>query len=183
MAVGARVAQGAERVGRGMDDPMGPTGWRGLACALARLAHPDAPDPVSALAAFLDTPSFTIHVSDFTLVVPESLVIQTAGQRLEVHLVPRDAKLAPTVLFFHPVGDAEHSAADKTFRYRFEADDPDKKLTYIPGDKLYAELPLAGDKKLLWDEKRSQLYQFEALRHTRFCWTPTSRGRGWRRRG
>ncbi|HVS37625.1 MAG TPA: GTPase domain-containing protein [Gemmataceae bacterium] len=149
------------------EQPTKPAGWRGLALCLARLADPNAPDPVTELADFLAKDSFTIQMSSLTLVLgKDSAAIEPAhGKPLQLYFAPKDSADAPTVLSFPPSGAAGVNGMGE-LEYRFEAAEPDRKLVYSPGDFMYAELPLSDGRTLRWDQPRSRLYQFGALQES-----------------
>ena len=143
-------------------DPKELAGRRELAWALARLDDPAAPDPVSDLASFLEKDSFPIHISEITVVLPEALEPELA-EPLKVYSGRGDGT-TQQVLVFKPVGSGSQVRDGRSYAYRFTAEEPIRNLDYVPGDVLYADLPLAGRKTLRWDKHRSRVYQFEALR-------------------
>jgi hypothetical protein len=141
-----------------LHDPKELAGWRGLAVALGRLADPDAADPVDAMAAFLDTKTFAIDLSGFTLVVPDALEVKPRPDApLRVHTAAGD-------WMFRPLGEGARVAMQPLLEYRFQAA-ADQKLDYALGGELYAEASLVGGQMLRWDHSRSRLYRFEALRN------------------
>jgi GTPase SAR1 family protein len=137
--------------------------WRRLAVALARLADPDAPDPVDALADFLDRKSFALDLDGFTLDIPDGPldVEPQADAPLQLHWTPAGG--AGTELAFRPIDEGMRVEMEPKKRYRFIAAAPGREIVFTPGDALYAELPLRGDGALRWDRPRSRLYPFGAL--------------------
>src|SRR5262249_13721738 len=127
--------------------------WRELARVLLRLDDPLAPDPVQALATFLDKKSFTVEVRTFLLEIPElrGLVPRSEGRLVVLHPV---SKRQPA-LAFEPTGEPVKDAARRLRIYTYRLAEG-RRITYSPGDKLWAELPLRGDDgRLVWSQSRS----------------------------
>jgi hypothetical protein len=138
-------------------------GWRVLATVLARLDDPEASDPVTELAEFLAKPSFTLDLRRLTLEIPESLGVKPAsGAKLLVHH-PASAGDKPA-LALEPAGDGEgeRDAPRRVWTYAFRLSDT-QRLTYRPGDALWATLALRDDRQFTWVRAHSLMYQFERL--------------------
>ena len=156
-------------------------GWRGLAVALARLADPDAGDPVDALADFLDRKSFVLEINGFRLVVSDDArddernVKPAPDEALKVHIAPADA--ADTVREFRPVGEGMRVEMQPFHEYRFTAAEPGRTIDCTSGDGLYAELPLVGGRTLRWGAAGRGCIGSRRCATSRSCWT-----RGRRRR-
>jgi hypothetical protein len=136
-------------------------GWRVLAGVLVRLNDPEATDPVTALAEFLAKPSFTLDLRRLTLEIPESLGVKPAADAaLSIHH-PASAGEKPA-LVFEPSGDGERDAQRRVWIYSFRAADS-QRLTYRPGDSLWATLPLRDVHQFTWVRGHSLMYQFERL--------------------
>src|SRR5205823_2072641 len=61
-------------------DPEDLAAWRVLARVLARLQDAEAPDPVTALAAFLNKNRFELDIKQLTLEIPDDLKVRPAGR-------------------------------------------------------------------------------------------------------
>ena len=147
-----------------LNDPKELAGWRALAGPLARLADAPAADPASALAAFLDEKSFSIDLESITVVIPDELEVKPRpGEALTVYHGPGGGEAHPA-LVFRAADDGARVGERPLHAYAFQALKPGQKIDYAPGDALYAELPLRDRRTLRWDERRSRLYRFEALR-------------------
>jgi hypothetical protein len=153
-----------------LSDPKDLQDWRVLARVLARLQDPDAPDPVSALAAFVGEKEFRLEMRQLTLEVPYRLHAEPAGSLRIYH--PPTTKDGPA-LEFEVLGDRRKDDERRVTTYTFR---PVKgsRLTYRPGDELYATLELRdtrdnGAYAFAWVRGRSAVYQFEHLvREPRF---------------
>ncbi|HEY7157494.1 MAG TPA: hypothetical protein VH575_26300 [Gemmataceae bacterium] len=139
-------------------------GWRTLAVALLRLQKTEASDPVTALAEFLAKTSFTLDVRRLTLEIPESLEVKPAdGAKFSIYH-PASAGDKPA-LVFEPSGEGQREArrdARRVWTYSFRSAD-DQRLTYRPGDALWATLPLRDNRMFTWVRTRSVMYQFQCL--------------------
>lgn len=136
--------------------------WRELAKVLLRLDDPSAEEPVQALAAFLARTEFPLDIRTLLLEVPEVRGLRPAEEGKLVVLHPASGR--QPALAFATSGAPRRETAHRTVVYTFRLVEG-QKLTYRPGDKLWAELPLRGGKeRLVWSESRSALYQFERLR-------------------
>jgi hypothetical protein len=147
------------RVREWLADPKELAGCRGLAVALSRLDQPDAVDPVEAMVDFLGRKSFPLELNGFTLVAQD--IKPKPDEPLKVHYAPGGA--AGAVRLFPPLGEGVRVEMRSALEYRFTAADLDRKIDFLPGDGLYAELPLSDGRTLRWDRSRSRLYAFEAL--------------------
>jgi hypothetical protein len=151
-AVGAWLAGGPEEL----------AAWRTLALVTARLHDPAAADPVATLAGFLQKPSFTIEIRQLTLEIPFRLpdVKPQAGADLEIYhpaTAPQGLALACA-----PAGEGERDEARKATVYKFRPREA-RRLTYRPGEPLWATLRLRGDRALTWSRGHSAAFQFERL--------------------
>lgn len=136
--------------------------WRELARVLLRLDDPAAEDPVKALAAFLARTEFALEVRALELEVPEVRGLRPGDESRLVVLHPASGR--QPALAFEASGEPRRDPARRTVVYTFRPV-AGHKLTYRPGDKLWAELPLRGARdRLVWSQARSSLYQFERLR-------------------
>ncbi len=129
-----------ESVRNWLRDPKELGDWRMLAGALVRLHDSEAGDPVSVFAAFLNKTSFTLDVRRLTLEVPESLDVKpTSDARLSIYH-PASSGEKPA-LVFEQSGEGERDAQRRTLTYQFRPVEG-QRLTYHPGDALWASLPL-----------------------------------------
>jgi hypothetical protein len=137
--------------------------WRVLATVTAGLNRADAPDPVSALAAFLRQPRFTVEIRRLTLEIPESLKVKPAADaNLSVyHPASRDDRKA--ALVFEQSGEGRRDAQRRVWAYSFRLLEG-KRIVYQPGDRFWATLPLRDDRMLTWTRYHSTVFQFECLR-------------------
>lgn len=135
--------------------------WRVLALVLARLNDADAIDPVTALVDFLQKSKFTIDVRLVTLEVPESYRARpAAGANLAVYHPATNADQPAIVC--EPSGEGERDAQRRVMVYKFRAGER-QRLTYTPGDVLWASLALREGQIFSWMRCRSTTYQFERL--------------------
>jgi hypothetical protein len=135
--------------------------WRMLATTLARLQQSDARDPVDVLASFLGKTSFLIEVQRLTLEIPESLGVRPAADaRLSIYH-PSLGGERPALVLEQPT-EGERDARRRVWVYRFRRVEGER-ITYRPGDKLWAELPLRDELQFTWSRDRSSMYQFEKL--------------------
>jgi hypothetical protein len=144
-------------------DPAELKAWRVLAAVLARLFHPAAADPVTALAAFLQQDQFELTFKRLYLELPDGQQIQPAGPLV---IERPSAGGATPLASFELLADADHDARDHLTRYTFRPSS-EVRLPYRPGEALTAELPaqVGGNAGyvLSWSRSRSQSYQFERL--------------------
>jgi hypothetical protein len=136
--------------------------WRRLATLLARISDPDAPDPVTALFTFLGKESFDLELRRLTLEIPDELRLRVAGRLTVHHLVgDKDRPLA-----FELQGEGRRDRPRGVTAYTF-VPAGDTRLTYRPGEELWAELPLKDadnrDWVFTWSVSRSRTYKFERL--------------------
>lgn len=156
-----------ESVRNWLRDPKELQDWRVLAMVLIRLhdparAHmPEASDPVSGLAEFLDRGSFTLTLRRLTLEIPESLERKPAADAKLSIYHPSSAGENPA-LVFELSGEGERDPQRRVWRYSFRVREP-QTLNYRPGDALWARLPLRDDWMLTWVRGHSLMYQFERL--------------------
>jgi hypothetical protein len=163
-AGGAAGAEAWPKVRGRLDKPAELAGWRDLARALARLSGAGEEDPVAALAAFLDQKSFPLQIHRITIDVPDEAGVEPAPDAaLTVHYAAAAAPgaEAAAALTLEAAGATRVGARPvKTYAFRAAGG---RTLDYAPGGRLYAELPLTGGRRLLWDRHRSDAFQFEAL--------------------
>jgi hypothetical protein len=145
-----------------LKDPEELASWRVLATVLARLRDPDADDPVSALASFLGKKTFTIDVRGLTLEVPEDLKVKPAPDAVLSVYHPAGAG-EKAALTFEQSGEGRRDAERRLWIYAFRRTEPGR-ITYRPGDALWATLPLRGGLQFTWARNHSSVYQFERLR-------------------
>jgi hypothetical protein len=145
-----------------LKDPEELAAWRVLAVVLARLYDPDAGDPVSALASFLQKSSFTIAFSRVVVEVPDSLRVKPgADAAFKVYYGPADGP-ASAALVFEQSGEGERQAQGRVWTYTFRLVEG-QRIVYRPGDWLWATLPLRDGQMFTWARDRSSLYRFERL--------------------
>jgi hypothetical protein len=148
-------------VRRWLQEPEQLASWRVLAGLLVRLDDPDAKDPVTDLAEFLGKRELALDVHTLELEVPERLGYwPRPGAALRVY--HRAGKRNLTAVFSpsgKPVSDPRRRVTTYTYRRLRE-----RKITYHPGDDLWAVLLLTGSRALTWASSRSELYQLERLR-------------------
>jgi hypothetical protein len=137
--------------------------WRVLAALAARLVRADAPDPVSALATFLQQPRFTVEIQKLTLEIPEGLKVKPAAEaRLSVYHPEGPDGDKPALVFGAP-DEGLRDAQRRVWTYSFRLLEG-KRIVYQPGDRFWASLPLRDERMLTWARYRSTVYQFECLR-------------------
>jgi hypothetical protein len=143
-------------------DPDQLAAWRSLALVLARLNDAAAADPVTALAAFLQKGSFSIEINQLALEIPFRLqaVKPLAGADLEI-FHPATSPQGPAIACV-PAGEGERDLARRVTVYRFRPRDR-QRLTYRPGEPLWASLQLRDDQTLTWTRGHSTAFQFERL--------------------
>jgi hypothetical protein len=135
--------------------------WRVLAGVLVRLDDPEAGDPVGALSDFLSKTTFALDVRRLTLELPESLDVKpTADAKFSIYH-PSSSGDNPA-LVFEQFGEGERDPVRRVWTYSFRAVEG-QRLTYRPGDALWASLPLRDDLMLTWVRGHSLMYQFERL--------------------
>jgi hypothetical protein len=137
------------------------SGWSSLAAVLARLADPDALDPVEALASFLARDRFNLNIRTLTLEVPERVGVRPRSDaKLNLFHPASDRKPAVS---FEIVGDPRRDARRQVWIYNYRAT-ARQPLVYKPADKLWAEVVLPGERQFTWSQARTKTYQFERLR-------------------
>ncbi|MFL5339183.1 MAG: hypothetical protein ACJ8F7_03365 [Gemmataceae bacterium] len=142
--------------------------WRELAVVLQRLMSNQPEDPVAALATFLKEPSFNLKFSGLRLHVPDDAPapsLRPDGNLTIIHLVG-DAR---TVLAFVS-RSSNHDPVRRVTTFSFVPEGLDR-LTFTPGDQLWAELNLrdadSSRWKMSWLQSRSYgAYSFERLVRT-----------------
>jgi hypothetical protein len=143
-------------------DPEELASWRSLALVLARLNDATATDPVIALAAFLQKNSFPLEINQLTLEIPFRLQAAKplAGADFEI-FHPATSPQGPAIVCV-PAGEGERDVARKVTVYKFRPRDR-QRLTYRPGEQLWASLQLRDDQTLTWTRGHSTAFQFERL--------------------
>ncbi|HEY7429079.1 MAG TPA: hypothetical protein VH682_32930 [Gemmataceae bacterium] len=136
-------------------------GWRTLAVVLLRLRKGEASDPITALAEFLAKTSFPLDMPRLTLEIPESLDVKPADAAKFSIYHPASAGDKPA-LVFEPSGEGQRDAPRRVWKYSFRPLDG-QRLTYRPGELLWATLPLRDDWMFTWVRTRSVMYQFQCL--------------------
>ena len=160
-----------------LGDPEELAAWRSLAALLARLHDPYAPDPVTALAAFLQETTFSLDIKHITLELPDSLRrLAPTNVALSIYHPRTEAK--EPVMVLEQVGEAKRDSDRHVTVYQLDLK-KGKRVVYLPGDDLWAALPLRDNMQLTWALNRSTMYQFERLlrsprRHT--AGEPTEKG-------
>ncbi|MBO0700026.1 MAG: GTPase domain-containing protein [Zavarzinella sp.] len=137
--------------------------WRELVAFLNRLADPTAEDPVQATAAFLRRTTFDIDPRRLRLRIPDTLSDAPVRPAGDFTLVYRRAERGdPVRVALRPEGEPQRDK--QSLVYTFSGSGPG--ITYRPGDRLYAELPVRkGDRelRLTWSRARAESFQFESL--------------------
>jgi hypothetical protein len=135
--------------------------WRVLATVLGRLQDPDTPDPVTALAAFLEKESFALDLQVMRLEIPDKVEARPdPGAKLTVFHQPAGGDA--TKYTFEPSGEGQRDVERRVRTYTFRPTSA-ARWTYRPGDALWAELPLRDGQMFTWARDRSLRYQFERL--------------------
>ncbi len=156
-----------ENVRRWLGDPKELEDWRVLAGVLIRLHDPARPhtprsaDPVRELADFLERTSFLLTIRRVTLEIPESLERKPAADAPLSIYHPASAGDKPA-LVLQPTGEGERDPQRRVWVYSFRLSEG-QKLSYHPGDALWATLPLREDWMFTWARCHSSMYQFERL--------------------
>jgi hypothetical protein len=134
--------------------------WRTLALVLARLRDPEAVDPVSDLAAFLQKASFNIEIRSLTLRVPEDLNVKLAPTAQLSVYYEKDMALV-----FEQEDQVERDPERRqwVYHYKLKDDKAPKQIVYRPGDAFWARLPLKENLVFTWARSHSALYQFQCL--------------------
>ncbi|MBL8793580.1 MAG: hypothetical protein JNM56_06735, partial [Planctomycetia bacterium] len=141
--------------------------WRELARLVMRLSDPLADDPVQVFFNFLNKGQYEIELQRLVLKVPDGVRVTPAGKLTVYHGSGGDVR---TTLTFKRQGEPVADPDDKLTRYVFVPEVGETltyRLTYRPGNVLWAELPLKTldrqDRVFTWSLCRSQMYQFERL--------------------
>src|SRR5262245_15102888 len=140
------------------------TEYRELTAFVAKLADPDADDPVHATAFFLRRETFDLDIRRVRLRIPDTLsdaIVRPAGNLTIVHRKADGGE--PVRITLRPDGEPQRDK--QSLVYSFVVAGPST-LTYRPGDPFLAELPVRkGDRdlKFTWANSRTTSYQFERL--------------------
>jgi hypothetical protein len=135
--------------------------WRELALVLLRLRDPFAPDPVTALATFLQQTTFSLEPKRITLELPDSQRGRVPSSAALSIYHPRTSSKG-SALVFEQAGEPKRDADRRVTVYTFQLSKGDR-IVYLPGDDLWATLPLRDNMQLTWARNRSTTYQFERL--------------------
>jgi hypothetical protein len=135
--------------------------WRELALVLLRLRERVAQDPVTALATFLQRTTFSLEPKRITLELPDGQRgrVPSSAELSIYH--PRTSSKGPA-LVFEQAGEPKRDADRRVTVYTFQLSKGDR-IVYLPGDDLWATLPLRENMQLTWQRNRSTTYQFERL--------------------
>jgi hypothetical protein len=130
----------------------------------ADLERPHAAPPVADLIAFVKKPAFEWSPTGIELFLPTALFVEpaTPDGLLTITITPERGP--PRVTAFGGAKAGDRTAAGVP--YRFNVVPKSAALTYQPGDKLTAELPVkagAAKYKLLWTASGTSTYQFDRL--------------------
>jgi hypothetical protein len=159
---GRETVEGWRRLRPWLASPEDLQAWRVLATLLARLQDPAALDPVTALDVFVAQERFDLDLRRLTLEIPDDLKVRPAGPFALTLRTGGDR----IVLEFEQAGDGRRDARRRVTAYAFRPTGADR-LTYRPGDRLWAELPLKDETndewRFGWARYRSEIYQFERL--------------------
>ncbi len=135
--------------------------WGRLLHLYVRLRDPSAPNPILELAAFLRTPQFEVNLHGFDLVIPVDLSLDKVHPAGPLSVATTSRGSSTTTKRFKQVGEGVREGSITTYKLTAEGD---RKITYIPGDTLRAELPVRSgnqDLKLVWVAVGSQTYPFD----------------------
>jgi hypothetical protein len=161
---GAGTEETAERwdaVRAWLKDPEELSAWRVLAVVLTRLHDPDAGDPVAALQSFLQKTSFSLAFNRISVEIPDSLKVKPGSSAAYVVYHPASSGDKPA-LVLEQSGEGERRAKDRVSVYTFRLVEG-QRITYKPGERMWASLPLRDEDVLTWARDRSSMYQFESL--------------------
>ena len=148
-----------------LSDPM--KDWHDLLAFMTKLLDPSLPDPVVALASFLQKDQFDVQIRELRLSIPNNLPqgSLTPADMLTLHFRPRGEKTIGTTLSYRlDKAATEDNAREK--KYRFVIDSGDGKLTFKPGDELTAQLRLTKGSRtwqFSWANHKTAAYSLEAL--------------------
>ncbi|MFL5245918.1 MAG: hypothetical protein ACJ8FY_27935 [Gemmataceae bacterium] len=142
--------------------------WRILASVLVRLFDPDRTDadPVNELASFIKRDAFEIGIKKLSLKIPDDLAKRPTGDLTIFVQSPDGQNTASIACELLP--EKQPDEKGRAVSYSFRPADRST-LTYHPGDKLWATLPLRDTGKqddewmFTWSRCRSDVYQFEKL--------------------
>jgi GTPase SAR1 family protein len=140
--------------------------WRVLASALVRLFDPDRneTDPVNELGSFIKKDAFEITIKRLSLRIPDDLAKRPSGD-LTIFLQSLDGQNTASMTF-ELLPEKQPDEKGRAVSYQFRPNDRSN-VTYHPGDKLWATLPLRDTAKrdeewvFTWSRCRSEVYQFE----------------------
>src|SRR5262249_29872390 len=106
--------------------------------------------------------TFAIEIRGLTLEIPDDLKVRLPDSAmLSVHLQPATDEKS-VVLELRNTGDSKRDDQRRVRIYTFRPGDK-QRLTYRPGDTLWAELPVGDGQMFTWALNRSTIYQFERL--------------------
>jgi hypothetical protein len=95
--------------------------------------------------------------------IPDALDVQPeAKATLTLYHAAAGGEAAPKLTFKLDNDQGDRVGTEAVRVYRFPAARNGETLTYTPGDRLYAELPLRNQQKFRWDLPTSA-FQFAAL--------------------
>src|SRR5262249_7810209 len=135
-----------------------------LATLLAHLQNPEAEDPVTALASFLQQDRFELEMRRFLLEIPDDLRVRPVGKLSIYH---RSGEQNRPTLVYELAGDPQPDVRRQATTYSLRPEGGTS-LTYRPAETLWAELALRDtdnrDWLFTWARGRSPIvYQFERL--------------------
>jgi hypothetical protein len=136
--------------------------WRALTAFLARLADPAAEPPVESTASFLRQTSFELDPKKLRLRIPDTLSDAPVRPNGDLVLVIREGAEEVRITL-RSTGDAERDRQSLVYTFTAQARSA---VTYRPGDRFVAELPVRkGDRdlKFTWAASRTMSFQFERL--------------------
>ncbi|HKA07041.1 MAG TPA: hypothetical protein VKD71_07265, partial [Gemmataceae bacterium] len=137
--------------------------WRELTAFLAKLADPSAADPVQTTGDFLRRTSFDLEVNKLRLRIPDTLSDAAVRPNGDLVLEQRKEGLPPIRVLLRQSGEPERDRQTLVYTFSTTAR---QTLTYRPGDRFFAELPVRKrdqDLKLTWAASRTMSFQFECL--------------------
>lgn len=134
--------------------------WKNLLTAMAKLYDPSAEDPVQQTIAFLKRPLFELDAKTITLRIPDSYLVKPAGDFVVLH---RPNNGSDTIRHSFKLSSEGRDGQVKLYTF---IPVTTGKLSYKPGDALFAELVLKKadrDMKFTWSSSRTMSFQFERL--------------------
>jgi hypothetical protein len=164
-----------QEVGAWLKDPKELSAWRELARILVRLEDPEAEDPVKALASFLERTRFPVEVRRMVVEIPDKAGIQPLSDaRLDIF----HERIGTPAISLEPSGEPRRDTQRRVRIYTYRVPDDRGRITYHPGEAVWATLPLRDRQKLYWWDTRSLVYKIDRLRQPPRIWNEDGSGDG-----